>query len=122
LDQLHQTGVLGVLTNVVPMRPSQQKDGVVGVIQFLSVHKRIKIDETVSGTKRLVAKVSELQVILPTPLHLGCAAYRDAPHSSCLIHAMTSALRRTSPTIPRTRKSEASRPSWRPLSTASAQR
>ncbi|ELR16818.1 ATPdependent protease La, putative [Acanthamoeba castellanii str. Neff] len=61
LDQLHQTGVLGVLTNVVPMRPSQQKDGVVGVIQFLSVHKRIKIDETVSGTKRLVAKVSELQ-------------------------------------------------------------
>ncbi len=74
LDQLHQTGVLGVLTNVVPMRPSQQKDGVVGVIQFLSVHKRIKIDETVSGTKRLVAKVSELQVILPAPLHLGCAA------------------------------------------------
>lgn len=70
LDQLHQTGVLGVLTNVVPMRPSQQKDGVVGVIQFLSVHKRIKIDETVSGTKRLVAKVSELQVILPAPLRL----------------------------------------------------
>lgn len=62
LDQVHQIGVLGVLTNVVPIRPSQQKDGIVGVIQFLSVHKRIKIDEPLADTKRLVAKISELAV------------------------------------------------------------
>lgn len=71
LDQVYQTGVLGVLTNVVSVRPSQQKDGVVGIIQFLSVHKRINIDEPLTNTKRLVAKISELPVIIPPSLLFG---------------------------------------------------
>lgn len=48
---------------MIAIKQSQQKDGVVGLIQFLSVHKRIKIEESVSGTKRLMAKISELYVL-----------------------------------------------------------